>query len=108
MARIVFLWTRPYHASAEEAEAWARREAAHLLELDGVERAELTRLDGASSKHVCEWDWMLELHLRDGFDAHRCVDDPALADWLLDLRLLGTRPVAMVVQDSTALAPEGG
>jgi hypothetical protein len=105
MARLVVLWARPYHLSAEEADAWVRREAAGLLRLAGVARAELTRL-GASRRHDSDWDWMLELHLREGVDAHECAGEPSFADWLLDLRLLGMRPTVLVVADSTALTPE--
>jgi hypothetical protein len=106
VARVVILWTRPYHLSAEEADAWTRREAKRLLALDGVERAELTRLESAPLRQTREWDWMLELHLRDGSTAHRCVDEPTCADWLLDLRLLGMHPTVVVVDDSTTLTPE--
>jgi hypothetical protein len=108
MARLVVLWTRPYHLSAEEADAWTRREAAHLLALPGAARAELTRLDSASAQHGGDWDWMLELHLREGADAHACAEDPVFEDWLLDLRLLGMRPTAVLVEDSTVLTSEAG
>jgi hypothetical protein len=106
MARLVVLWTRPYHLSAEEADAWARREAASLLALAGVERAELTRLDSASTRHAAEWDWMLELHLREGADGRVCGEAREFADWLLDLRLLGMRPTVMLVERPTALTRE--
>jgi hypothetical protein len=107
VARVVFLWTRPYHLSPEEADGWIRREAARLLALEGAERAELTALK-SPPRQAPEWDWMLELHLRDGTDAHRCVEEPACADWLLDLRLLGMRPSVVVVDESTTLTPEAG
>jgi hypothetical protein len=100
MARLVVLWTRPYHLSAEEVDSWTRREAAHLLALAGVARAELTRLSGG------DWDWMLELHLRDGADGHACAEDAAFEDWLLDLRLLGMRPTVVLVEDTTVLTRE--
>jgi hypothetical protein len=106
MGRLVVLWTRPYHLSVEEADAWARREAAGLLALAGVARAELTRLDTAATRHAAEWDWMLELHLREGVDRHACAEQPAFVDWLLDLRLLGMRPTVVVVDDTTTLAPK--
>jgi hypothetical protein len=103
MARLVVLWTRPYHLSAEEADAWTYREVARLLGLDGVARVELTRLQSASTNHPREWDWMLELQLHDGVDAHACVDAPACAEWLGDLRLLGMRPAVMLVEGSRTL-----
>jgi hypothetical protein len=106
MARIVILWIRPYHLSPDEADAWARRESARMLALDGVEHGELARLHSGSARLVGEWDWMLELHLRDGVDGHACAEQAAFTDWLLDMRLLGMRPTVMAVQDSTAVTPE--
>jgi hypothetical protein len=103
MARIVILWTRPYHLSADEADAWAQRESARLLALDGVERGELARLHSGSERHAIEWSWMLELHLRDGVDGHACAEQPELEDWLLDLRLLGMRPTIVVAERPSAL-----
>jgi hypothetical protein len=107
MARLVVLWTRPYHLSAGEADAWTRRETARLVELDGAERIELTRLRSASERHPQPWDWMLELHLRRGVDSEACLDAPAFADWLGDLRLLGMRPAVVLVDSSTTLTPAG-
>ena len=103
MARLVVLWTRPYHLSAEQADAWTCREAARLLGLDGVARIELTRLQSASLHHPSPCDWMLELHLHAGVDGHACVDAPVLAAWLGDLRLLGMRPAVVLVEGSTTL-----
>jgi hypothetical protein len=103
MARLVFLWRRPYHLSAEEADAWTCREAARLLEADGVARVELTRLHNASAHHPSPWDWLLELHLNDGVDGHACVEAPVCAEWLGDLRLLGMRPAVALIEDSRTL-----
>jgi hypothetical protein len=108
MARLVVLWTRPYHLSAEEVGAWTRREATQLLALPGVTRAELTRLEGPPPGHDSDWDWMLELHLREGVDRHACAEDPVFEEWLLDLRLLGMRPTVVVVDNSTVLTAEAG
>jgi hypothetical protein len=106
MARLVVVWTRPHRLSVEEADAWARREAARLLELDAIERAELTRLQSASMHHPLLWDWMLELHLRDGVDGRAYVDASACLDWLCDLRLLGMQPAVVLVDGTTTLSPE--
>jgi hypothetical protein len=103
MARLVILWTRPYHLSAEEADAWTCRETARLLEFDGVARAELSRLQSAPVGHPRPWDWMLELHLHDGVDGHACVDEPVCAEWLGDLRLLGMRPAVVLVEGTKTL-----
>lgn len=108
MARIVVLWTRPYHLSAEEADAWTRCEAARLLELDAIERIEVTRLQSASMRHPRNWDWMLELHLRAGVEGDACADAPVCADWLRDLRLLGMRPTVVLVDGTMTLMREAG
>jgi hypothetical protein len=107
MVRLVVLWTRPYHLSPEEADAWTRRETPRLLGLDGVARIELTRLQSASIHDSCPWDWMLEVHLHDGVDGRACADAPAWAEWLGDLRLLGMRPAVVLVDDSTTLTQAG-
>jgi hypothetical protein len=99
----VVFWTRPFHLSAEEADAWTRREAARLLGFDGVARVELIRLQSASTHHPSPWDWMLELHLHGGVDGRACVDAPLFAEWLGDLRLLGMRPAVVLVEGSTTL-----
>jgi hypothetical protein len=108
MARIVILWIRPYHLSPDEADVWAQRESARMLALEGVERGELARLHSHSARLVGEWDWMLELHLREGVDGHACAEQPALADWLLDLRLLGMRPTIVISDSPTELTQERG
>jgi hypothetical protein len=108
MPRLVILWTRPYHLPADEADDWARRESARMLALDGVEHGELARLHSGSARLVGEWDWMLELHLHDGVDGHACAEQPALADWLLDLRLLGMRPTIVISDSPTELTRERG
>jgi hypothetical protein len=103
MARLVVLWTRPYHLSTEEADAWIRREVARVLECAGIARGELTRLQSASPQHPSAGDWMLELHLREGVDAASCLESSACADWLRDLRLLGMRPAVVLVEGSTTM-----
>jgi hypothetical protein len=107
MARLVLVWSRPYHLSDEEAERWVRAEASRLLALDAVERAELTPLCAASKRHAKPWDWMLELHLVEGADAHACAEAAALRDWLGDLRLLGMRPDIVLAGEGSTLGSAG-
>jgi hypothetical protein len=107
MARVLVLWTRPYHLSAEEAERWAQAEAARLLEHRGVERADLTRLTSASEHHPGGWDWLLELHLADDADHGACADDDPCAEWLADLRVLGTHPAVLLAERPIGLANDG-
>lgn len=77
--------------------AAGREEVGRLLAIEGVRCAELTRLRDASPRYGRDWDWMLELHLTAGTDAHQCVDHHgACREWLGDLRLLGMRPSVLV------------
>jgi hypothetical protein len=57
--RVLVLWRRPHHLSAEEAERWALAEVRALLADRGVRTADLTRLASASRRHRCDWDWLL-------------------------------------------------
>ena len=106
VARVLVLWTRPYHLSAEEAESWARGQASRLLSLDVIERAELTHLQNASRHHPREWDWMLELHLTEDAERHSCADRGPCAEWLADLRQLGLRPTVLVADAGLAVHAE--
>jgi hypothetical protein len=101
VARLVILWTRPYHLTAEEAATWARREVGRLLGVDAIGCAQLTRLRSASPGHARDWDWMLEIGLSPGATAEDCVNAAVFTEWLGDLHLLGMRPSVMVADDGT-------
>src|SRR5690242_16682369 len=88
-------WNRPSRLSEEEAEAWLHRELRRLRELPDVESIVLTRVE--RSRRPQAWDWVCELHLVAGADAGGCVEDGAWTEWMLDLRLLGMRPVFAVL-----------
>jgi hypothetical protein len=104
VARLMVLWTRPSHFTAEEAERWARDEVRALLEVDAVRGAELTRLESASARHGCDWDWLLELEIV--LPARETVDHGPCGAWLADLRLLGMRPAVLLAADNVALKDE--
>jgi hypothetical protein len=106
VARVVILWKRPYHLSAEEERDWAREQVSRTLKTDTVRHAELTPVHGASARHPTDCDWMLELHLGEGRNAHDFVDDPAAAAWLGDLQQLGLQPRVIVVDGSHLVRPE--
>ena len=95
MARLIVLWTQPHHLTAEQAEGWAREQVEGLLALDAVRRADLTPLQSASPRHPAEWDWLLELEI-DG-PARDCVERGPCGEWLGDMRLLGMRPIVLLV-----------
>ena len=108
MARLVIMWRRPYHLSADEARDWAREQISALVRPDTVRHAELTAVRAASGRHPSECEWMLELHLAPGRDAHDFVDDPASADWLGDLQQLGLQPRVILVDGGISVHPERG
>ena len=88
-------WNRPLRLSEADAEAWLRSELRRLRELPDVESVVLTRVE--RSRRPQSWDWVCELHLVAGADADGCVEAGALTEWMMDLRLLGMRPVCAVL-----------
>ncbi len=101
----MIFWNRPQHLTVEEADAWVREELRRLTGIEGIARAELTRLTSASERHGRPHDWMLELHLAAGAQASDCLGSQVCAEWLGDLRLLGMRPSVMVADDTVTLPP---
>lgn len=106
MARLLVLWSLPQHLAEREAEAWIGAEVDRLLARDGIARARLTRLRGASPGCRQAADWLLELELGPELLARR--DDSAWREWLADLRLLGMRPAAMLADEGRLLGPQAG
>jgi hypothetical protein len=100
--RLLVFWTRPYHLTRVEADAWVRSEVSLLEGAAGVEHARVDELHPASVEHPAPWHWMLEIHIADGATVARCVHRGPLADWLRDLRLLGMRPTVVVVAGDAA------
>ena len=96
--RVLVLWSRPDHLSAEEAERWARAELRAVVASDGVRSAKLKRLDPASPRYGGGLHWLLELEVAG--PARECVENGRFAEWLGDMRLLGMRP-EVVVADHT-------
>jgi hypothetical protein len=104
--RVLVLWSRPHHLSTEEAEQWARSEVRALLADRAIRSAQLARLESASPRHACDWNWILELDVAD--PVRDCVDRGACAEWLGDLRLLGMRPVVVLAGAGINLTGEDG
>jgi hypothetical protein len=92
VARLLITWTRPYHLTADEADAWAQEAAARLAAAAGVRRAELMSLATVSVRHPCDRAWLLELQLGHDDDPYRIANGAPCAEMLLDLRLLGMQP----------------
>jgi hypothetical protein len=107
VARLMILWRRPHHLTADEVEQWTRRKLGRLIGLEAVRHAGLTRPRSASAARPREWDWMLEVHRAQWADEEGFVEGDACAEWLGDLRLLGMRPSIIVAGDEIVLGPEG-
>jgi hypothetical protein len=101
--RLLVMWSRPHHLTPEEAERWARAEVRVLLADSGIRSASLTRLASASVRHGGDRDWLLELDVA----APDCLERGPGAEWLGDLRLLGMKPVVMLVAGSVDLEAGG-
>jgi hypothetical protein len=92
------LWIACGAISAAEDERWVREETAKLRACDGVLDLTLHRVETAAARHVRQWDWCLELHVEEGA-ANAAVRHPVCAEFLADLRLLGTRPAVLALPE---------
>jgi len=97
--RILVLWIACHVISTEEDARWAGEESARLRGCDGVLDLTLHRVECAGARHARQWDWCLELHLAEGA-ANAVVRQPVCAEFLADLRLLGTRPAVLVLPEA--------
>ena len=108
MTRLMIMWRRPYHLTGDQAAEWARHVAEQLAASDVVARAMLAPLHSAADGHVSDGDWLLELHPSPGVDARRLVEEVACAEWLSELRQLGTEPRVMLAERGIGLRPLDG
>ena len=94
--RVLVLWIRCYVISAEEDARWAQEETEKLRAADGVLDLTLHRVEQAAARHVRQWDWCLELRVADG----EVMRQRRIAEFLADLRLLGTRPAVLALPEA--------
>jgi hypothetical protein len=99
--RLLVVWTRPNHLTAEEADSWVRRELRAVVAEEAVRSAKLSRLEQASPRHGGDWRWLLELEISGS--VRDCVERGPCAEWLGDLRLLGMKVEVAVAADTVAL-----
>jgi hypothetical protein len=95
--RIIVLWNACRAISVEEDARWTHEEVEKLRAVEGVAAATLHRVESAALRHPRGWDWLLELELANGDSPNAVVRQPACAEFLADLRLLGTRPTVFAV-----------
>jgi hypothetical protein len=98
--RVIVLWVACSVISAEEDARWVGAETAKLHECDGVLDLAVHRVESAAVRYACQWDWCLELRVTDGA-SNAVVRHPVCAEFLADLRLLGTRPSVLVLPEGT-------
>jgi hypothetical protein len=96
--RILVLWNACRGASAEEDARWVRQESAKLRDCDDVVDVSLHQVESAALRHPRQWEWCLELRVADSA-ANAVVRHPTCAEFLADLRLLGTRPSVLVLPE---------
>jgi hypothetical protein len=99
--RILLLWNACRGTSSEEDARWVQEETDKLRACNGVQAVTLHRVESAALRHPRRWEWCLELRVASG-GANAVVRDPVCAEFLADLRLLGTRPSVLVLPEGEA------
>ena len=94
------LWNACRGVSPDEDARWVREESAKLTSCEGVRALRLHQVESAALRHPRHWDWCLELAV-DG-SANAVVRGPVCAEFLADLRLLGTKPSVLVLPGEVA------
>jgi hypothetical protein len=94
--RLLVLWSAHAGRSRAELERWAREQLPMLRSAGGVHEVWLRRVSPPSPRRGVDWDWAFELRVRHDAVAELC-DRGACGDLLADMRLLGMRPVAMLL-----------
>ena len=97
--RIFVLWSGCRGVSDAEDADWVRAEAATLSECDGVAALHLHQVESAALRHPRQWDWCLEIRLA-GDAPSAVLRRPTCANFLADLRLLGTHPTVFVLPEA--------
>ena len=98
--RIIVLWAMCRSISAAEDARWVNAEVEKLRGVEGVARATLHPVESAALRHPRAWDWCLELELANGDAPNAVVRRRECAEFLADLRLLGTRPSVLVIGEA--------
>jgi hypothetical protein len=97
--RIIVLWNRCRGVSADEDASWVRSETDKLRGVDGIADVQLHQVESAALLHPRAWDWCLELELVNGDAPNAVVRRPECAEFLADLRMLGTRPTVLAIPE---------
>jgi hypothetical protein len=103
MLRLLLMGRSPATLPGDPGRAWLAEQAARLAALPAVSTASLCPLRSASDRWSSEFEWLLELRVRDGTPVADVVDHPLWIELLADLRLLGMRPQAAVADAAGAV-----
>ena len=87
------------HLTAKDAATWLESEVRELLADDFATRIHFISLSSASTAWGRQWDYLIEIDLREGSDPNAVVRSAACASLLGDLRLLGMRPTVLVADE---------
>ena len=98
--RILVLWNACRGISTVEDARWVEQESAKLTSCEGVRAMRLHHVQSAALRHPRHWDWCLELAVDEPPNA--VVRAAVCAEFLADLRLLGTKPSVLVLPESVA------
>ena len=97
--RIIVLWNVCQGISRDEDAGWVKQETDKLRAVDGVADVRLRHVESAALRHPRAWDWYLELQLGNRDSANAVVRRPEVDEFLADLRLLGTRPAVLAIDE---------
>lgn len=93
--RLFVLWERPAGWSRDDTHAWAQRQLWPLRQSGAVRSAQLVRLASAGASHPLWHEWLLELHVANDEIAEIAERDPALLEFIGELRSLAMKPVVL-------------
>jgi hypothetical protein len=99
--RLVILWSVRGSGSPGELERWAREQLPVLRAAPGVHEVCLRRVAPVSLRWDVDWSGAFELRVS-GESVRELCDRGACGDLLADMRLLGMRPAAMLLDGEPA------
>lgn len=100
-SRLIVLWSAHGSGPRAELERWAQEQLPMMRSARGVRGAWLRRVEPASPRWSVDWGWAFELCVS-ADDVRGLCDRGACGDLLADMRLLGMRPVAMLLEGRSA------
>jgi hypothetical protein len=100
-SRLLLLWSARVSGSRAELERWAHEQLPALRSARGVHGVSLCRVAPASPRWAVDWDWAFELRVS-GESVDELCDRGACGDLMADMRLLGMRPAALLLEGEPA------